>query len=85
MSVSELNSIRFPGSISGLLQAVSLFGLLLLLFKAAQLYLHRQWLLKAFHQFPSPPSHWLFGHHMKVRTMRKKSRRAEKARFLTDW
>uniref|UniRef100_A0A8C0WSS4 Uncharacterized protein n=1 Tax=Castor canadensis TaxID=51338 RepID=A0A8C0WSS4_CASCN len=69
MSVSELNSIRFPGSISGLLQAVSLFGLLLLLFKAAQLYLHRQWLLKAFHQFPSPPSHWLFGHHMKVQEL----------------
>uniref|UniRef100_A0A8C6DY27 Uncharacterized protein n=1 Tax=Moschus moschiferus TaxID=68415 RepID=A0A8C6DY27_MOSMO len=25
-------------------------------------YLRRQWLLKVFHQFPSPPSHWLCGH-----------------------
>uniref|UniRef100_A0A4X1TFC5 Uncharacterized protein n=1 Tax=Sus scrofa TaxID=9823 RepID=A0A4X1TFC5_PIG len=40
----------------------SLLGLLLLLLKAAQLYLRRQWLLKALQQFPSPPSHWLYGH-----------------------
>ncbi|TKC33341.1 hypothetical protein EI555_007247, partial [Monodon monoceros] len=40
----------------------SLLGLVLLLLKAAQLYLHRQWLLKALQQFPSPPSHWLYGH-----------------------
>uniref|UniRef100_A0A8D1JLZ9 Uncharacterized protein n=1 Tax=Sus scrofa TaxID=9823 RepID=A0A8D1JLZ9_PIG len=49
-------------SISGLLQVASLLGLLLLLLKAAQLYLRRQWLLKALQQFPSPPSHWLYGH-----------------------
>uniref|UniRef100_A0A8D0XF17 Uncharacterized protein n=1 Tax=Sus scrofa TaxID=9823 RepID=A0A8D0XF17_PIG len=49
-------------SASGLLQVASLLGLLLLLLKAAQLYLHRQWLLKALQQFPSPPSHWLYGH-----------------------
>ncbi|KAJ1063750.1 hypothetical protein K5549_009062 [Capra hircus] len=29
---------------------------------AAQLYLRRQWLLKALHHFPSPPSHWFYGH-----------------------
>uniref|UniRef100_A0A287BDA3 Cytochrome P450 4A11 n=1 Tax=Sus scrofa TaxID=9823 RepID=A0A287BDA3_PIG len=49
-------------SVSGLLQVASLLGLLLLLLKAAQLYLRRQWLLKALQQFPSPPSHWLYGH-----------------------
>ncbi|NP_999589.1 cytochrome P450 4A25 [Sus scrofa] len=49
-------------SVSGPLQVASLLGLLLLLLKAAQLYLHRQWLLKALQQFPSPPSHWLYGH-----------------------
>ncbi|XP_004639220.1 cytochrome P450 4A10-like [Octodon degus] len=61
MSVSALSPTSFPGSISGLLQVVSLLGLLLLLFKAAQFYLRRQWLLKALQQFPCPPSHWLFG------------------------
>lgn len=53
-------------SASGLLQVASLLGLLLLLLKAAQLYLHRQWLLKALQQFPSPPSHWLYGHSREV-------------------
>ncbi|EHB09009.1 Cytochrome P450 4A22 [Heterocephalus glaber] len=62
MSISALSPTRFPGGISGLLQVASLLGLILLLFKAAQLYLHRQWLLKAVQQFPCPPSHWLFGH-----------------------
>ncbi|XP_073936313.1 cytochrome P450 4A12B-like [Castor canadensis] len=62
MSVSALSSTRFPGGIFGLLQVASLLGLLLLLFKAAQYYLQRQWLLKAFQQFPCPPSHWLLGH-----------------------
>ncbi|XP_019060962.1 cytochrome P450 4A6 isoform X2 [Fukomys damarensis] len=62
MGISAFNPTRFPGSISGLLQVASLLALLLLLFKAAQLYLHRQWLLKALQQFPSAPSHWLFGH-----------------------
>ncbi|XP_040833771.1 cytochrome P450 4A7-like isoform X2 [Ochotona curzoniae] len=62
MSVSALNLARLPGSFSGLLQVAFLLGLLLLLFKAAQHYLRRQWLLKALQQFPSPPSHWLFGH-----------------------
>ncbi|XP_004679029.1 PREDICTED: cytochrome P450 4A6-like [Condylura cristata] len=47
---------------SGLLQVACLLSLVLLLIKAAQLYLHRQWLLKAVQQFPAPPSHWLFGH-----------------------
>uniref|UniRef100_A0A8C3W8G4 Cytochrome P450 n=1 Tax=Catagonus wagneri TaxID=51154 RepID=A0A8C3W8G4_9CETA len=60
--------MRVPAlvSVSGLLQVASLLGLLLLLLKAAQLYLHRQWLLKALQQFPSPPSHWLYGHSKEV-------------------
>ncbi|XP_030616906.1 cytochrome P450 4A11-like [Delphinapterus leucas] len=62
MSVSVLSTTRALGSVSGLLQVASLLGLVLLLLKAAQLYLRRQWLLKALQQFPSPPSHWLYGH-----------------------
>ncbi|XP_059939189.1 taurochenodeoxycholic 6 alpha-hydroxylase-like [Mesoplodon densirostris] len=62
MSVSALSTLRALGGVSGLLQVVSLLGLVLLLLKAAQLYLRRQWLLKALQQFPSPPSHWLYGH-----------------------
>lgn len=62
MSVSALSSTRFTGSISGFLQVASVLGLLLLLVKAVQFYLQRQWLLKAFQQFPSPPFHWFFGH-----------------------
>ncbi|XP_059939167.1 taurochenodeoxycholic 6 alpha-hydroxylase-like [Mesoplodon densirostris] len=62
MSVSVLSPTRALGSVSGLLQVVSLISLVLLLLKAAQLYRHRQWLLKALQQFPSPPSHWLYGH-----------------------
>uniref|UniRef100_A0A8C0X234 Uncharacterized protein n=1 Tax=Castor canadensis TaxID=51338 RepID=A0A8C0X234_CASCN len=62
MSVCALSPIRFPGSMSGFFQVASLLGLLLLLFKAVQLSLRRQWLLKAVQQFPSQPSHWLFGH-----------------------
>ncbi|ELV12924.1 Cytochrome P450 4A11 [Tupaia chinensis] len=66
MSISLLSLSTFPGGLSRLLQGVSLLGLLLLLLKAAQLYLHRQWLLRALQQFPSPPSHWLFGHKQEV-------------------
>uniref|UniRef100_A0A8C4LQY7 Uncharacterized protein n=1 Tax=Equus asinus TaxID=9793 RepID=A0A8C4LQY7_EQUAS len=62
MSVSGLRPPRPLGSVSGLLQVASLFGLVLLLLKAAQLYLRRRWLLKAFQEFPCPPSHWLYGH-----------------------
>ncbi|KAF6344894.1 hypothetical protein mRhiFer1_010267 [Rhinolophus ferrumequinum] len=62
MSVSVLSPTSPLGGISGLLQVAALLGLALLLLKAAQLYLHRQWLLKALQQFPSPPPHWLFGH-----------------------
>ncbi|XP_070642695.1 cytochrome P450 4A25-like isoform X1 [Bos indicus] len=62
MSVSALSPSRALGGVSGLLQVVSLLGLVLLLIKAAQLYLRRQWLLKALHHFPSPPSHWFCGH-----------------------
>uniref|UniRef100_A0A8D1FR51 Uncharacterized protein n=1 Tax=Sus scrofa TaxID=9823 RepID=A0A8D1FR51_PIG len=66
MSVSVLSPIRALGSVPGLLHVASLFRLLLLLLKAAQLYLRRQWLLKALQQFPSPPSHWLYGHSREV-------------------
>ncbi|XP_046940183.1 cytochrome P450 4A11-like [Lynx rufus] len=62
MSVSMLSLTGPLGSVSGLLQVVSLLGLALLLLKAAQLYLHSQWLLKVVQCFPPPPSHWLFGH-----------------------
>ncbi|KAM8935317.1 cytochrome P450 4A11-like isoform 2-T2 [Lycaon pictus] len=62
MSVSVLSLTRPLDTVSGLLQLASLLGLALLLLKAAQLYQRRQWLLKAVQQFPSPPSHWLFGH-----------------------
>ncbi|EHH14757.1 hypothetical protein EGK_00728 [Macaca mulatta] len=65
MSVSVLSPSRLLGSVSGILQVTSLLILLLLLIKAAQLYLHRQWLLKALQQFPCPPSHWFFGHFQK--------------------
>ncbi|XP_045704469.1 cytochrome P450 4A11-like, partial [Phyllostomus hastatus] len=62
MSVSVLSPTRALGSISGILQVASLLCLVLLLLKAAQLYLRRKWLLKALQQFPCPPSHWLFRH-----------------------
>ncbi|XP_015340519.1 cytochrome P450 4A11-like isoform X1 [Marmota marmota marmota] len=66
MSVSALSFFRLQGGIFGFLQLASLLCLLLLLFKAAQFYLRRQWLLKAIQQFPSPPSHWLFGHKIQM-------------------
>uniref|UniRef100_A0A667HUF1 Cytochrome P450 family 4 subfamily A member 11 n=1 Tax=Lynx canadensis TaxID=61383 RepID=A0A667HUF1_LYNCA len=66
MSVSMLSLTGPLGSVSGLLQVVSLLGLALLLLKAAQLYLHSQWLLKVVQRFPPPPSHWLFGHIQEV-------------------
>ncbi|XP_040311902.1 cytochrome P450 4A11-like [Herpailurus yagouaroundi] len=66
MSVSVLSFTRPLDGVSGLLQVASLLGFTLLLLKAAQLYLHRQWLLKAVQHFPSPPSHWLFGHIQEV-------------------
>ncbi|XP_027825522.2 taurochenodeoxycholic 6 alpha-hydroxylase-like isoform X6 [Ovis aries] len=62
MSVSALSPSRALGGVSGLLPVVLLLGLVLVLLKAAQLYLRRQWLLKALHHFPSPPSHWFYGH-----------------------
>lgn len=69
MGFFELNHITNVFGISGLLQVLSLLGLLLLLSKAAQYYLHRQWLLKCLQQFPSTPSHWLFGNLLKVRRL----------------
>uniref|UniRef100_A0A8C4LY32 Uncharacterized protein n=1 Tax=Equus asinus asinus TaxID=83772 RepID=A0A8C4LY32_EQUAS len=75
MSVSGLIPPRPLGSISGILQVASLLGLVLLLLKAAQLYLCRQWLLKASQEFPCPPSHWLYRH----------SREVGRARALRAW
>lgn len=62
MSGLALSFTIFPGSILGFLQIATVLSLLLLLFKTAQFYLRRRWLLRATQQFPSPPSHWFFGH-----------------------
>lgn len=67
MGISEPSHNTNVFGISGLLQVISLLGLLLLLFKATQYYLHRQWLIKSLQQFPYPYSHWLFGNALKVR------------------
>ncbi|XP_055461330.1 cytochrome P450 4A10-like [Psammomys obesus] len=67
MSISALSPTRFLESTSGLLQVAFLAGLLLLLFKIAHHHLCRQWLLEELHQFPSPPSHWLFGHYLEFK------------------
>ncbi|OWK05444.1 hypothetical protein Celaphus_00002575 [Cervus elaphus hippelaphus] len=67
MSVSALSPTREAlGSVSGLLQVLSLLGLVLLLLKATQFYLHRRWLLKALRQFPSASSHWFYRHKQEV-------------------
>nr|XP_004672219.2 cytochrome P450 4A14-like isoform X3 [Jaculus jaculus] len=67
MTVFSLSTLRNLGGIFGILQLSFLLVLLLLLFKAVHFYLSRKWLLKTFQQFPSAPSHWLFGHNLKVR------------------
>ncbi|XP_060061951.1 cytochrome P450 4A11-like isoform X3 [Erinaceus europaeus] len=67
MSESVLSLFRLLGSISGILQVTSLFILVLLLLKVAQFYLQRQRLLKAVQHFPSPPSHWLYGHSREIK------------------
>uniref|UniRef100_A0A452RJC0 Cytochrome P450 family 4 subfamily A member 11 n=1 Tax=Ursus americanus TaxID=9643 RepID=A0A452RJC0_URSAM len=78
MSVSVLSITGPLGSVSGLLQVASLLGLALLLLKAAQLYLRRQRLLKAVQEFPSPPSHWLFGHKQELQ-------KEEELQLLLKW
>uniref|UniRef100_A0A3Q2LKS2 Cytochrome P450 4A11-like n=1 Tax=Equus caballus TaxID=9796 RepID=A0A3Q2LKS2_HORSE len=78
MSVSGLRPPRPLGSVSGLLEVTSLLGLDLLLLKAAQLYLRRQWLLKAFQEFPCPPSHWLYGHSREGQELPELLKRVEK-------
>ncbi|MCQ7614255.1 cytochrome P450 [Salmonella enterica] len=65
MKASAVSSTRSLIGISGLFQVTFLLGLLLLVVKAAQFYLRRQWLLKVLQQFPSTPSHWFFGHKLK--------------------
>ncbi|KAK7814439.1 hypothetical protein U0070_008807, partial [Myodes glareolus] len=56
---------RSLDGVSGFFQVVFLLSLCLVLFKAVQFYLRRQWLLKTLQKFPSTPSHWLWGHHQK--------------------
>ncbi|XP_045856681.1 cytochrome P450 4A6-like isoform X2 [Meles meles] len=81
MSVSVPSVTRTLGGVSGLLQVTSVLGLVLLLLKAAQLYLHRRWLLRAVQEFLSPPSHWLLGHmheFQKCQELQELQKRAEK-------
>ncbi|XP_075395841.1 cytochrome P450 4A6-like isoform X2 [Tenrec ecaudatus] len=62
MSITMSSPMGLLGIIPGLFQVAFLLSLGFLLIKVAGFYLRRQWLLKALQQFPSPPSHWLFGH-----------------------
>ncbi|XP_074077610.1 cytochrome P450 4A11-like [Macrotis lagotis] len=59
---SLFSSACLHGNLAGLLQTSVLLGLVLLVLKGVQLYLHRQRLLRDLKSFPGPPSHWLFGH-----------------------
>ncbi|CAH6790684.1 cytochrome P450 4A14 [Phodopus roborovskii] len=65
MGFSVFSPTRNFGGISGFFQVVFVISLFLVLFKAVQFYLRRQWLLKTLQKFPSMPSHWLWGHHLK--------------------
>ncbi|XP_036035011.1 cytochrome P450 4A14 isoform X3 [Onychomys torridus] len=65
MSFSVLSPTRNMDSVSGFFQVVFLLSLFLVLFKAVQFYLRRQWLLKTLQKFPSTPSHWLWGQQLK--------------------
>ncbi|XP_057639982.1 cytochrome P450 4A14-like isoform X7 [Chionomys nivalis] len=66
MGFSIFSPSRSLDGVSGFFQVVFLLSLFLVLFKAVQFYLRRQWLLKTLQKFPSTPSHWLWGHHQKV-------------------
>ncbi|XP_059109221.1 cytochrome P450 4A14 isoform X3 [Peromyscus eremicus] len=66
MSFSVLSPTRNLDGVSGFFQVVFLLSLFLVLFKAVQFYLRRQWLLKTLQNFPSTPSHWLWGHQLKL-------------------
>ncbi|XP_057639988.1 cytochrome P450 4A14 isoform X6 [Chionomys nivalis] len=65
MGFSIFSPSRSLDGVSGFFQVVFLLSLFLVLFKAVQFYLRRQWLLKTLQKFPSTPSHWLWGHHQK--------------------
>ncbi|XP_040612878.1 cytochrome P450 4A14 isoform X2 [Mesocricetus auratus] len=65
MGFSLLSLTRNLGGVSGFFQVVFVVCLFLVLFKAVQFYLRRQWLLKTLQTFPSTPSHWLWGHQLK--------------------
>ncbi|XP_075395843.1 cytochrome P450 4A11-like isoform X2 [Tenrec ecaudatus] len=62
MSITMSSPMGLLGVIPGLFQVAFLLSLGFLLINVTRFYLRRQWLLKALQQFPSPPSHWLFGH-----------------------
>uniref|UniRef100_A0A8I6GLR5 Cytochrome P450, family 4, subfamily a, polypeptide 3 n=1 Tax=Rattus norvegicus TaxID=10116 RepID=A0A8I6GLR5_RAT len=66
MGFSVFTPTRSLDGVSGFFQGAFLLSLFLVLFKAVQFYLRRQWLLKALEKFPSTPSHWLWGHDLKV-------------------
>ncbi|KAK7814438.1 hypothetical protein U0070_008806 [Myodes glareolus] len=65
MGFSIFSPTRSLDGVSGFFQVVFLLSLCLVLFKAVQFYLRRQWLLKTLQKFPSTPSHWLWGNHQK--------------------
>ncbi|CAO2588549.1 hypothetical protein LEMLEM_LOCUS5021 [Lemmus lemmus] len=66
MGFSIFSPTRSLDGVFGFLQVVFLLCLFLVLFKAVQFYLRRQWMLKTFQKFPSTPSHWLWGHYQKL-------------------
>nr|XP_034358379.1 cytochrome P450 4A14 isoform X2 [Arvicanthis niloticus] len=66
MGFSVFSPTRYLDGVSVFFQGAILLSLFLVLFKAVQFYLRRQWLLKVLQKFPSTPSHWLWGHHLKV-------------------
>ncbi|XP_045147700.1 cytochrome P450 4A11-like, partial [Echinops telfairi] len=68
-SISMLSTMGLLGVVSGLFQVALLLSLVLLLINVAHFYMRRQWLLKVLQEFPSPPSHWLFGHKYEMITL----------------
>ncbi|XP_021482293.1 cytochrome P450 4A14-like [Meriones unguiculatus] len=65
MGFSVFSLAKSLDGVSGFFQVVFLLSLFLVLFKAIQFYLRRQWLVKALQKFPSTPFHWLLGHNLK--------------------
>ncbi|KAJ6662514.1 hypothetical protein lerEdw1_011650 [Lerista edwardsae] len=57
-----------PENFSQALSLLFLLGLLYGILKAIQLYWRRQHMVKALSCFPSPPTHWLYGHIQMLKT-----------------